>query len=106
MYLVDKSKQAQKDYEAGIRFKWYAIKMAEILAVLRRNPFEPTPGHRFERLVGNLKGICSRQINHKNRVIYTVFPNTKGLLDEHGTPYEGIVYIFVAWGHDYQNIIT
>jgi len=102
MYKVQWAAQSKKEYAVGFRFKWYAEKMVEILTVLHSAPFEPTPGHHFERLTGNLTGYCSRQINHKHRVLYKVFPNTVGLSDNHGKPYDGIVLIYRAWKHNYQ----
>ncbi len=102
MYRLQWVRQSKKDYETGIRFGWYAAKIAEILVVLRRNPFEPTQGHCFERLTNNLKGYCSRQINHGNRILYEVLPNTKGARDKLGNLYEGIVRVLRAWGHNYK----
>jgi len=105
MFMIDKSNQAVKDYEKAKRFKWYARRMAEILIVLQRAPFEPTPGQGFERLSGNLKGYCSRQINHGNRILYKVFPNTVGARDKNGDLYEGTVFLYRAWGHNYKKPI-
>jgi len=101
VYRLDESKQAGKDYETAERAGRKA-KLDEILSVLERDPFEPTPGHRFELLKNNLKGHYSRRINRHNRVLYTVHPNTEGARDDDGNPYQGIVRIHEAWGHNYK----
>ncbi len=102
MYRVQWGTRAKKDYATGSQLKWYVDKITEILDVLRRDPFEPTPEHCFERLRKNLKGRCSRQINYHNRIVYMVLPNTNGEKDEKGDLYEGIVRILEAWGHKYR----
>jgi Txe/YoeB family toxin of toxin-antitoxin system len=40
------------------------------LAVLAEDPFRSPPP--FERLVGDLKGACSRRINIQHRLVYQV----------------------------------
>ncbi|GBU21844.1 hypothetical protein R80B4_01746 [Fibrobacteres bacterium R8-0-B4] len=102
MFKLDISNQTIKDYKRAARLTWYRAQMAEILAVLQRDPFEPTPGHCFERLRNNMSGYCSRQINHGNRVLYKVLPNTANARDEHGNLYEGVVRVYRAWGHNYK----
>jgi len=101
MYKLWWTRQGKKDYDTAVR-AGYKAEMAEILSVVRKNPYEPTPGHHFERLVGNLKGYCSRQVNHNNRFMYKVLPNTDGVKDGDGNLYEGIVQVFRAWEHDYK----
>ncbi len=60
------TKQAQKDARklasAGLRPKAEAL-----LAVLAEDPFRSPPP--FERLVGDLKGACSRRINIQHRLV-------------------------------------
>jgi len=104
MFRVQWTSSGEKDYYGSIKIGWYASKMAEILAVLRRDPFEPTPGHRFKKLKGKLKSAYSRDINYHNRIVYTVHPNTNGASDRDGNPYAGIVLIHCAWGHEYDQI--
>jgi Txe/YoeB family toxin of toxin-antitoxin system len=101
MYRLDESKQAGKDYETAER-AGRGAKLDEILAVMERDPYEDTPGHRFEQLVGNLKGACSRRIDYHNRIVYTVHPNTEGAKDDNGNLYDGIVRVHNAWGHRYM----
>ncbi len=63
------TRQAQKDARklasAGLRPKAEAL-----LAVLAEDPFRSPPP--FERLVGDLKGACSRRINIQHRLVYQV----------------------------------
>ncbi len=60
------TRQAQKDARklasAGLRPKAEAL-----LAVLAEDPFRSPPP--FERLVGDLKGACSRRINIQHRLV-------------------------------------
>jgi toxin YoeB len=60
------TKQAQKDARklasAGLR-----PKAESLLAVLAEDPFRSPPP--FERLVGDLKGACSRRINIQHRLV-------------------------------------
>lgn len=53
--------------------------------------------------MGNLSGYYSRKINLQHRLIYQVLPNDKGLVDENGEIYEGIVKIIRMWTH-YENV--
>jgi len=101
VYRVDQSKQAHKDEETARR-NGQSVKFVEIMTVLRENPFEPTPGHYFEKLTGNLKGYYSRRINYHNRFTYTVHPNDEGAMDDKGNLYEGIVRVHESWGHKYS----
>jgi len=77
----------------------YGAELAEIMTTVENTPYDPA--HHFERLKGNLKGYCSRQINHGNRFLYTVHPNTENATDRHGKPYEGIVRVHRSWKHIY-----
>ena len=63
------TKQAQKDAAklaaAGLR-----PKAERLLEVLREDPFQSPPP--FEKLVGDLRGACSRRINLQHRLVYDV----------------------------------
>jgi Txe/YoeB family toxin of toxin-antitoxin system len=98
-YKIEWSRQAEKDAveieRAGLKDK-----VKKMQGVLRRNPYERTPGHRLEELKGNLKGMFSRRINRPNRLVYSIFPNTENLKDpKTGELYTGIVVIDSMWGH-------
>jgi len=79
----------------------YRERLAEILKTVENNPYDPS--QHFERLIGNLKGFCSREINHHNRFVYKVLPNDEDARDNTGELYDGIVLVFEAWGHKYKN---
>jgi len=97
MYSVDMSNQAEKDHENVVR-GGLSKKLAEILKTVEEDPYKPT--QQFERLTGNLKGLCSRRLNLHNRFIYEVQPNDEGLRHpETGEFYSGIVYVVSMWGH-------
>jgi len=68
------TKQAQKDAKklsaAGLR-----PKAETILKILEKNPYQKHPP--FEKLVGDLKGACSRRINIQHRVVYQIMKKRK-----------------------------
>lgn len=68
------TKQAQKDAKklsaSGLRSKAEAI-----LEIIKTNPFQTPPP--FEKLVGDLKGACSRRINIHHRLVYQVITRYK-----------------------------
>ena len=78
------TKAAQKDAKllaaAGLK-----PKAQKLLAVLEDDPFTTPP--RFERLVGDLRGACSRRINIQHRIVYQV-------LEE-----ERVVKVLRMWSH-------
>jgi toxin YoeB len=78
------TKQAQKDAtrlaSAGLKSKAQAL-----LDLLTEDPFRSPPP--FEKLVGDLRGACSRRINIQHRLVYQV------LEDEH------VVKVLRMWTH-------
>jgi Txe/YoeB family toxin of Txe-Axe toxin-antitoxin module len=99
MFRVEATNRAERDMDVCVR-AGFERRLAAILTTLETAPYAPT--HGFERLVGNLKGRCSRQIDKHNRIIYKVLPNSEGARDENGNVYEGIVHVLEAWGHNYK----
>jgi len=99
MYKVCITNSAEKDMETCQR-AGYGKQLAQIIATLENNPYDPS--QHFERLTGNLKGYCSRQINYHNRVLYEVLPNAKNVKDNLGKSYDGIVLVYEAWKHRYK----
>lgn len=84
MWRVVFTKQALKDAKklssAGLR------KKAEMLLdILRENPCETPPP--FEKLIGDLAGVCSRRINMQHRLVYQI-------LNE-----ENVVKVLRMWTH-------
>jgi len=74
MWELVYSKQAQKDAKklkaAGLK-----PKALELLEILKTDPLQNPP--KFEKLIGDLAGACSRRINIHNRLVYEVFPKQK-----------------------------
>jgi toxin YoeB len=68
------TKQAQKDAKklasAGLKVKAQAL-----LDVLAEDPFRSPPP--FERLVGDLRGACSRRTNIQHRLVYQVLEDER-----------------------------
>jgi Txe/YoeB family toxin of toxin-antitoxin system len=46
-----------------------------LLEILRENPYRTPPP--YEKLIGDLKGACSRRINIQHRLIYQILENEK-----------------------------
>lgn len=69
-YTLIFSKKAIKDIDKLKNNKKLLKKVVEIIEDLTINPFSET--NKFERLVGNYSGFCSRRIDLKNRIIYKV----------------------------------
>ena len=63
-------KDAKKLSSSGLR-----PQAEELLAVVARNPFQTPPP--YEKLVGELKGACSRRINIQHRLVYQVMEAIK-----------------------------
>ncbi|MBS0272443.1 MAG: Txe/YoeB family addiction module toxin [Proteobacteria bacterium] len=74
MYILVFTKQAQKDAlklkQAGLKEKTQTL-----LNILQENPYHNPPP--YEKLVGDLRGFCSRRINIQHRLIYEVLENEK-----------------------------
>lgn len=65
LYSKISQKDAQKLKESGLDKK-----AKQIIKILEGNPFKnPSP---YEKLIGDLKGVYSRRINIKHRLIYQV----------------------------------
>lgn len=96
MFDIRLTKQAEKD-AVKVERTGLKPKAAEIIAVIRKDPFEDSQG--FERLKGGLKGSCSRRLNRQHRFVYEVLPNTDGSTDANGEVFEGIVKIISMWTH-------
>ena len=70
MFTRQAQRDARKLAHSGLRPK------AEFLiAILRENPLETPP--RFEKLVGDLEGACSRRINVQHRLVYQVLDDVR-----------------------------
>ena len=80
VFTSQAQKDARKLSRSGLREK-----AEQILEILRRNPRQSPP--RFEKLVGDLAGACSRRINVQHRLVYQI-------LDERRT-----VKVIRMWTH-------
>ena len=69
----------------------------KLLAVIKENPYQNPP--EYEKLKGDMKGLYSRRINKKHRLVYDVLPNNDNLKDENDEPYTGIVKVLSMWTH-------
>jgi Txe/YoeB family toxin of toxin-antitoxin system len=78
------TKQAQKDAKR-LSASHLREKAEELLNLLQEDPFRDPP--RYEKLVGDLAGACSRRINIQHRLVYQV-------LEE-----ERVVKILRMWTH-------
>lgn len=76
MWRVVFSKQAAKDAKklssSGLKPKAQAL-----INLLEEDPFATPP--RYERLVGDLSGMCSRRINIQHRLVYEVFEEERAV---------------------------
>lgn len=68
------TKQAQKDAKK-LSSSNLRKKAEELLKILKKNPLQSHPP--FEKLVGELKGACSRRINIQHRLVYQVLEKEK-----------------------------
>ena len=80
VYTKHAQKDAKKLAAAGLKSK-----AQELLNILKENPYQNPPP--YEKLVGDLKGACTRRINIQHRLVYQV------LEDEH------VVKVLRLWTH-------
>ena len=73
-WILVYSRQAQKDAKklkaAGLQQKTQSL-----LDVIASNPLANPPP--YEKLVGDLAGVCSRRINIQHRVVYQIMRDEK-----------------------------
>lgn len=70
VFTAQARRDAKKLARAGLR-----PQAERLLELLRKNPYKTPP--RFEKLVGDLAGACSRRINIQHRLVYQVLPDIK-----------------------------
>ena len=84
MYKIVYTKKAIKDIE-----KIKAAKLDNVtknlINIIKENPYQTPPS--YEKLVGNLKGLYSRRINIKHRLVYQVYEE------------ESTIKIISLWSH-------
>lgn len=69
MYRIVYTKQAVKDIK-NLKACGLDKKAKELIEILKTNPFQNPPA--YEKLVGSLRGYCSRRINIQDRIVYQV----------------------------------
>jgi Txe/YoeB family toxin of toxin-antitoxin system len=101
MYKISPTKQSKRDGKAA-KANGFKDRIDEIFKTVQHDPYEPVPGHYFEKLVGYKNDTYSRHINYHHRFIYEILPNAEGLRNEKGELYKGIVRVLRVWAHDYR----
>jgi toxin YoeB len=80
VYTKDARKDAKKLSASHLKDQ-----AQKILKIIEENPYHNPP--RFEKLLGDLTGACSRRINIQHRVIYQILDKEK------------IVKVIRMWAH-------
>lgn len=84
MYSIVYSKQAIKHISL-LKSANLSSKAKSLIDIISDNPFQNPPP--YEKLVNDLKGMYSRRINAKHRLVYQVFEERK------------IIKILSLWTH-------
>ena len=84
MFKIIYTKAAAKDI-SKLKAAHLDSRARALIDVLRNNPYQSPPS--YEKLVGDLKGLYSRRLNHQHRLVYQVLEQ------------EQIVKIISMWTH-------
>ena len=76
MWTIYFTKQAEQDSKKFVDSK-LKYKITELLEIIKNDPFSYPP--EFEILKGKLKGLVSRRINSKHRLVYQVLEKDKAI---------------------------
>lgn len=76
MYKIFYTKKAIKDIEKIKSTKLEKI-AKNLINIIKENPYQNPPS--YEKLVGDLKGLYSRRINLKHRLVYEVIEEEKAI---------------------------
>lgn len=74
MYKIVYTKNALK-YQKNIKHSNLGSKLKMLIDILKNNPYQNPPP--YEKLENNLKGLFSRRINLKHRLVYEIFEEQK-----------------------------
>ncbi len=74
MYKIIYTKLAVKDIPK-LKSANLDKKALALIDILREKPFQTPPP--YEKLLGDLQGLCSRRINIKHRLVYQVLEQEK-----------------------------
>jgi len=77
-YKITILKQAIKDKEKIKQFPALRKNAENLIELIRVNPFQNPPP--YELLIGNWKGLYSRRINRKHRLVYKVLEEEKMII--------------------------
>jgi Txe/YoeB family toxin of toxin-antitoxin system len=70
VYTREALKDKRIAYEAGFKEK-----IEKLLTIIRKEPYQTYPP--YKKLIGDLSGAYSRQINHQHRLVYAVYQKEK-----------------------------
>lgn len=84
MYQVFFTKTAVKDIEK-LKAAHLDEKAKALIELIKKDPYQTPPT--YEKLLGDLQGLCSRRINIKHRLVYEVYEEEK------------IIKIVSLWSH-------
>lgn len=76
MYKIFYTKKAIKDIEKIKSAKLEKI-AKNLINIIKENPYQNPPS--YEKLVGDLKGLYSRRINLRHRLVYEVIEEEKAI---------------------------
>ena len=74
MYKIVYTKIAAKDIPK-LKAAHLDAKAKALIDVIRENPYQTPPS--YEKLVGDLQGLCSRRINIQHRLVYQILEEEK-----------------------------
>ena len=74
MYKIVYTKAAAKDIPK-LKSAGLDTKAKDLINLIKEDPFQTPPS--YEKLVGELKGLYSRRINIKHRLVYQVYEDEK-----------------------------
>ena len=88
-YKVIFSKYADKDKKL-LKLAGLEEKTKNLIDLISDNPYKMPPS--YEKLKGNLEGLCSRRISLQHRLVYKVFEDEKE------------IFIVRMWSH-YDKVV-
>ena len=74
VYKIIYTKNALK-YKENLKRSGLNLKVKMLIDILKNNPYQNPPP--YEKLENNLKGLFSRRINLKHRLVYEIFEEQK-----------------------------
>ena len=78
MYRTEETKNAIKQYKNYRGLNSLKAKLDELKEIIKKNPYQYPPA--YEIMIGDLKDVVSRRINHAHRLVYTIDEERKVIL--------------------------